>query len=85
MLVTAEGIQSITLEKISNADSTLSACFLVYLQNRIKEKSNKTLIHLVEYLHDPIFLIEAKTETFHECAKGGSTLLLQLCCKGCLE
>ena len=32
-----------------------------------RERSEKCLIHHLEYIHDPIFLLEAKTDIFGEC------------------
>jgi len=42
---------SFVLDNLSSPDSTLSAC-LPYIQGRFKERRSKTLIHLLEYLHD---------------------------------
>jgi len=68
-MFTAERIHTCVLEKLTSADSTFFACLLSCSRNRIKERRDKTLIYLLEYLHDPIFLLEAKTDTFGECAK----------------
>ena len=35
----------------------------------MKERRKKTLIHLLEYLHNPIFLLDAETDAFGEYAK----------------
>ncbi|CAK8695489.1 unnamed protein product [Clavelina lepadiformis] len=65
-LLTAERIHEFVLKTLSNSNSAYSASLKSHLEVRIKERRNVCLVHLVEYLHDPNFLIENKLVTFGE-------------------
>ena len=65
-LLTAERIHDFVLKSLSNSNSEYSASFKSHLEVRIKEKRNACLVHLLEYLHDPNFLMESKLDIFGE-------------------
>ena len=57
--------------------SEYSASFKSHLEVRIKEKRNACLVHLLEYLHDPNFLMENKLDIFGEYGNKNRSTLLQ--------
>ena len=63
-LPTAERIHEFVLKTLSN--SAYSASLKSHLEVRIKERRNACFVHLLEYLHDPNFLMENKLDTFGE-------------------
>ena len=78
-LLTAERIHEFVLKTLTNSNSAYSATLKSHLEERIKERRNECLVHLLEYLHDPTFLMENKHDTFGEYGnKTRCTLLQQL-------
>ena len=73
----AERMHSCVLEKLSNAESRFSACFLSYRKHGTKERRGKALTRFLEYSHDPTSLLEAQTDTFGECTNKAS---VRSCC-----
>ena len=65
-LLTAEQIHEFVLKTLTNSNSAYSASLKSHLEERIKERRNECLVHLLEYLHDPTFLMENKLDTFGE-------------------
>ena len=65
-LLTAERIHDFVLKSLSNSNSEYSASFKSHLEVRIKERRNACLVHLLECLHDPNFLMESKLDIFGE-------------------
>ena len=51
---------------LSDFNSAYSASLKSHLEVRIKDRRNACLVHLLEYLHDPDFLIENKFDIFGE-------------------
>ena len=65
-LLTAERIHDFVFKTLSNFDSAYSASLKSHLEVRIKDKRNVCLVHLLEYLHDPDFLMKNKLDIFGE-------------------
>ena len=65
-LLTAERIHDFVFKSLSNSNSEYAASFKSHLEVRIKERRNACLVHLLEYLHDPNFLMESKLDIFGE-------------------
>ena len=64
-LLTAERIHGFVLKTLSNSNSAYSASLMSHLEVRIKERRNSCLVHLLEYLHDPNFLLKNKLDAMH--------------------
>ena len=65
-LFTAERIHDFAFETLSNSNSAYSASLKFHLEVRIKDRRNACLVHLLEYLHDPNFLMENNFDIFGE-------------------
>ena len=65
-LLTAERIHDFVFKILPNSDSACSASLQSHLEVRIKYRRNACLVHLLEYLHDPNFLMENKFNIFGE-------------------
>ena len=65
-LLTAERIHDFVFKTLSNSNSAYSASLKSHLEVRIKDRRNACLVHLLEYLHDPNFLMENKFDIFGE-------------------
>ena len=63
-LLTAERIHDFVFKCLSNYNSVYLASFKSHLEERTKERRNTCLVHLLEYLHDPSFLMESKFDIF---------------------
>ena len=50
--------------KLSNSNSACVASLKFHLEIRIKDRRNTCVVHLLEYLHDPNFLMENKFDIF---------------------
>ena len=56
----------IVFKTLSNSNSAYSASLKSHHKVRIKGRRNACLVHLLEYLHDPNFLMENKFDIFGE-------------------
>ena len=65
-LLTAERIHDFVFKTLSISNSAYSASLKFHLEIRIKDRRNACLVHLLEYLHDPDFLMENKFDIFGE-------------------
>ena len=65
-LLTAERIHDFVFKTFSNSNSAYSASLKPHLEVRIKDWRNTCLVHLLEYLHDPNFLMESKFDILGE-------------------
>ena len=65
-LLIAERIHDFVFKTFSNSNSAYSASFKSHLEVKIKDRRNACLVHLLEYLHDPNFLMENKFDIFGE-------------------
>ena len=65
-LLTAERIHDFVFKTLSNCNSACSASLKSHLEVRTKDMRNACLVHLLEYLHDPYFLMENKFDIFGE-------------------
>ena len=65
-LLTAERIHGFVLKTLSNSNSAYYASLMSHLEVRIKQRRNRCLVHLLEYLHDPNFQLENKLDAFGE-------------------
>ena len=63
---TPERIYDFVFKTLSNFNSAYSASLKSHLEVRIKDRSNACLVHLLEYLHDPDFLMKNKFDIFGE-------------------
>ena len=63
-LLTAERIHDFVFKTLSNFNSAYSASLKSRLVVSIKDRRNACLVHLLEYLHDPNFLMENKLDIF---------------------
>ena len=63
-LLIAEQIHDFVFKTLSN--SAYSASLKSHLEVKIKDRRNACLVHLLEYLHDPNFLMENKFDIFGE-------------------
>ena len=63
-LLTAERIHDFVLKTFSNSNSACLASLKSHLEIRIEDRKNACLAHLLEYLHDPNFLMEKKFDIF---------------------
>ena len=63
-LLTAERIHDFVFKTLSNSNSAYSASVKSHLEIRIKDRRKAYLVHLLEYLHDPNFLMENKFDIF---------------------
>ena len=61
---------------LSNSNSSYSASLKSHLDVRIKDRRNAYLVHLLEYLHDPNFLMENKFDIFGEYENKNKIILL---------
>ena len=61
---------------LSNSNSAYSALLKSHLEVRIKDRRNACLVHLLEYLHDPDFLMENKFDIFGEYGNKNKTYTL---------
>ena len=78
ILLKAERIRDFVFKTLSNSNSAYLASLKSHLEVRIKDRRNACLVHPLEYLHDPDFLMENKFDTFGEYGnKTRCTLLLQ--------
>ena len=59
-------VHEFVLKTLTNSNSAYSATLKSHLEERSKERRNECLVHLLEYLHDPTFLMENKLDTFGE-------------------
>ena len=75
-LFTAERIHDFAFETLSNSNSAYSASLKSHLEVRIKDRRNACLVHLLEYLHDPNFLMENKFDIFGEYGNKTRCILL---------
>ena len=62
----AERINDFVFKTLSNSNSVYSASLKSHLEVKIKDRRNACLVHLLEYLHDPNFLMENKFDIFGE-------------------
>ena len=60
------GFMILCLKLSLNSNSAYSASLKFHLEIRIKDRRNACLVHLLEYLHDPDFLMENKFDIFGE-------------------
>ena len=65
-LLTAERIHDFVFKTLPNSNSAYSASLKSHLKVRIKDRRNACLVHLLEYLHNPNFLMENKFDIFGE-------------------
>ena len=65
-LLTAERIYDFVFKTLSNFNSVYSASLRSHLEVRIKDRRNACLVDLLEYLHDPDFLMKNKFDIFGE-------------------
>ena len=65
-LLTAERIHDFVFKTFSNSNSAYSASLKSHLEVRIKDRRNACLVHLLENLHDPNFLMKNKFDIFGE-------------------
>ena len=65
-LLTAEWIYDFVFKTLSNFNSVYSASLRSHLEVRIKDRRNACLVDLLEYLHDPDFLMKNKFDIFGE-------------------
>ena len=62
----AERINDFVFKTLSNSNSVYSAFLKSHLEVKIKDRRKACLVHLLEYLHDPNFLMENKFDIFGE-------------------
>ena len=62
----AERINDFVFKTLSNSTSVYSASLKSHLEAKIEDRRNACLVHLLEYLHDPNFLMENKFDIFGE-------------------
>ena len=62
----AERINDFVFKTLPNSNSVYSASLKSHLEVKIKDRRNACLVHLLEYLHDPNFLIQNKFDIFGE-------------------
>ena len=77
-LLTAERIHNFVFKTLSNSNSAYSVSPKSHLEVRIKDRRNACLVHLLEYLHDPDFLMENKFDIFGEY--GNKNKMYTSCC-----
>ena len=65
-LLSVKRTHNFELKTLSYSTLTYSASLKFRVEVKIEEKRNTCLVHLLEYLHDPIFLTEINPYTFGE-------------------